>query len=352
MKHKDRVTFESAKTDQRYTNKKNVHPKDEKDKKKDNENDDQPKQEEITFTKAQIKHAADSLMDGAPIGSIDPNMNIKLYHYLKRYKNQILRIPDYYKAQRIDDICSQLLLLNNSNDYSKFTSSQIDEYQKNLENAQQNLQLATQEREDFENGIKAYHEQSLQNLKKKQKQEIDDLEREYSGEVPLKYRKYSNEILLLKRREFFLQKSGNYLEAKKTHEEMEALSKFEYEQMKIKYLNLGIEMRDKLYEKHRKQIFCLNENIERKRITDLPRYIDKEKYFARICDQLKVKIQEEKDKINEAKTATNNIMDETHESGLPKLGSVVPSSPTRKVSTVNNIRKYTRIVSQKRSTNM
>ncbi|OHS96148.1 hypothetical protein TRFO_37684 [Tritrichomonas foetus] len=324
----------------------------------DNQKNDQqqqqpPPEEEIVITRAQVREAAKSLLEGASPESIDVMMSKRVYNYLKRYKNEVLSIPDYYQAQRIDDVCSQLMLIGNSNAYSSFQNSQIADYQRKLNQAKKGLQDTRQARKDYEINFDNYRNEAMENLLKKQQKEIEDLEIEYSGEVPPKYRKFSKDILNMRKQEFFLQKTQQYLEAQKLHEEADALEAFEYEQIKIQYINIGIEMREKLIEKHKKQIFCLNENMDRKNATEIPRFIQKEKYYMTLIDQFQRKINAEKMKASEAKSVTKSILGETinEKSSLPKLGNVVPQSPTKRVTTVNNSRRYTksRATIQKRS---
>lgn len=324
--------------------------------------------------------------------SIDSSKISEVNLYLRKYKRTVLQEPDYFTAQRIDDVCSELSLLSTQNTYCNYRTTEIKTVTEHLKKAKSELQKTLDERKKVQGTFEDQKAKRIEKLQQQQQKELEALDEKYNGEIPPRYKKLSSEVLNIKRQETQLKNAKMYLEAQRLKEEADALEAFELARQEVRFHNEGVENREKLLLTHRNQMNCLLENLERQYMTMMPSSYAEEKHWKQVISQYERQLKKLKGDSREVKKATNTILsDQSSNSnttstpistsnfyinsnvnntknsdvtnndsnnqtnnkdrvtatkqgskGLPSLGKKVPQTPMTRVLKMNNKRTYSR----------
>ncbi|OHS92811.1 hypothetical protein TRFO_40871 [Tritrichomonas foetus] len=288
----------------------------------------------------EIIEISNELLNGAPTTSVDPCKAGAVYSYLRKHKQEVLKKPDYFLAQRIDDVCSELMLLSSQTSYCEYRGEEIAAAEEKLEQAKNQLQLILDEREKVNQLFNNQKAKNIEKLEQQQQEELEQLEQKYNSGIPPKFKKVSNEVLNIRKQEEFLRNSKRYMEAQQLKEEADALEAFELARQEVKYHNEKIEAKEKLMAQHQTQMKCLLEKMNRQYNAMMPNSYDRENHWKSVIGHLEVQIRRLRGDKREVKKVTQSML--TKERGLPSLGKKVPQSPMTRVTTVNNQRAYTR----------
>ena len=288
---------------------------------------------------------AEQLLNGLPVQQIPPNKIPKVITYFRSYKQKILSIPDYFQAQKIDAISSELHLYNSKVLYSEIKDDESSAVEKKIEIMKANLDHIKQEHENYRELAQKEKEEILMKLEEQQNSEIEALENQYSGEPPPKYKKLSSQCLNMMKQEQFLKQAGRYIEAQAMREEFLALQAYELEVQKIQWKNEGIDRRNLLIEKHKQQTKCATEKAD-KRLRDFePLAIQEENHYLQVISNLEADLNHIKMDSDQVSKETDSLLS----SQLPPLHATpemaqrkVPRSPNPRVTSINNSRLYTR----------
>lgn len=301
----------------------------------------------------EVINAANELLDGASPIEIDKELCHPVYLYLRQEKGRILngKPPNYIKAQQIEELCAELMLISNQTLYGDIRMSEIDQLRQKLKDAKNELKNVLDSRKATQQKIAEQKAEQMEKLQNKQNQELAKHDQYYSGELPPKYRKNSQGVLQIRQQEAFMRKSGRYLEAQQMMQEAEALEAFENEQQKINFINDGVTIREGIVTKHAQQTKCLQEKLQLQWTKYIPESKASEDHWNQVIENLRKQIlMLRKDKAEIDRTTQGYLTTSrgtttgkgTGRSGLPKLGNKVPQSPMTRVTTVNNRRNYTR----------
>ena len=317
--------------------------------------------------------------------SIDQTKIRDITLYLRKYKKTVLLEPDYFTAQRIDDVCSELALLSTQNKYCNYRSTEIKTVNEHLKKSKSELQKVLEERKKVQNIFDDQKAKRIEKLEQQQQKELETLDEKYNGEIPPKYKKLSSEVLNIRRQETHLRNAKMYLEAQKLREEGDALEAFELARQEVRFHNEGVENREKMLLTHRNQMNCLLENLDRQYMTMMPSSYAKEKHWKQVISQYERQLKKLKGDSREVKKVTNSMLanpnsnpnasisskstsnfgsnetqtESTNQAnsnnidrtktttkqgsrGLPSLGKKVPQTPMTKVLKINNKRAYSR----------
>lgn len=322
----------------------------------------------------QISH--DLIAGDIDSASIDSTKIRDVTLYLRKYKKTVLKEPDYYTAQRIDDVCSELALISTQNRYCNFRGTEIKTVSEHLKKAKSELNNILEERKKVQNIFDDQKAKKIEKLEQQQKSELDALDEKYNGEIPPKYKKLSSEVLNIRRQETHLRNAKMYLEAQRMREEGDALEAFELARQEVRFHNEGVENREKLLLTHRNQMNCLLENLDRQYMTMMPSSYAKEKHWRQVISQYERQLKKLKGDSKEVKKVTNSMLSNSNANtnttlsnenqtdsnsqqnsyntdrskattkqgarGLPSLGKKVPQTPMTKVLKINNKRAYSR----------
>jgi hypothetical protein len=292
----------------------------------------------------EIAQIGDDLINGAPVSSVDPEKASDVNLYLRYYKRQMLNKgrPDYEIAQRIDDICAELLLLHNEKAYCGYKGGEICFLREKLRKAKGMLRNCLREREECRRFFEEERAAALEALRQQHEDEIRQHDEEHSQPPPQKYHHVSAAVLQIREQERFLMQSKQYLQAKELREEGDALEKYDLELQRLRWETDAKNARDALLQRQKQQIICLTEKYERKWMSMVPENLMRERHWREVIEHLKKELKREKDDSKEVRTTTRELLTSCRERGLPKLGRTVQTSPLRRVTTVNNQRNYTR----------
>jgi hypothetical protein len=302
---------------------------------------------------SEIADNAHALLDGASFESVDSYRYRAIIRYLRTYKATLLkkRPPDYPQAQRIDDLCSELVLLTNQVTFCDYKNVQKDRLEQKLVEARQNLQRVLDERAHCEEIFNERRQRALAKLGRHQQRELDAHDQLYTRELPVKYRHLSGEVLQIREQERYLRASKRYLEAQQLMEEADAVEAFELERQRVRWINEGVGLREEILAKHEKQLICLNAKLNLEWQSMLPGSIARENHCRAVIQHLEDQMNKDQVDADEALSTTRGML--KTEPGLPSLGRKVPQSPARHVTNVNLRREYTqkglRMIQQSRA---
>lgn len=291
-------------------------------------------------------------------GNIDPQ-SIELdkcnqvISYLKQYKEEVLKQPDYYAAQRIDDISAELILVAQQKSYCGYRSSEIDSINAKIKQAKSQLKRILDERKRAQDIFDDQKQKSIEKLEKQQQEELQILDEKYSGELPPRFRKFSAEALNIRRQEISLKQAKRYIEAQEMREEAEALEAFEMARQEIRFHNEGAELREKMIQIHKTQMYCLLEKLERQYQTMMPNSYTEEKKWRIIIANYEEKRRKVRSSSRQVQIATTTILTGSNETngadtnrqtnkGLPSLNANGSQTPMRRMTTMNAQRAFTR----------
>ena len=291
-------------------------------------------------TNPEIERIGQSLINGESPSSVDPKKCKAVHSYLRNYKREILQIPDYTTAHRIDEINNELTLIINKNSYCGFKSAEVRDANQKLQRAKRELQRVLEEREKFFKTFQKQKNISIKNLEEKQAAQLNEHDKKYNEEMPAKYRKLSPDILNMRRKEKMLRNSKRYKEAQKLHEECDALEAYELARQKVRFHNEGVEARQLIVAQHQQQMKCLLEKQDRQFQTIMPSSYEAENHWRIVIDHLENQIKRFKGESKDVKKATQTML--TKDRGLPSLGRPVPKSTLTRVNQINNQKTYTR----------
>jgi hypothetical protein len=241
--------------------------------------------------------------------------------------------------QHIDDIISELILVENQTVYCEYKNSKASQLQMKLDIAREKLNRVLEERQYAEEVFAESRQQALAQLQEQQERELQDHDAEYSGDLPVKFRHVSGDVLQIRERERYLRHCRRYLEAQQLMEEADAIEAFELERQRVRWYNEGVVARNGIMDLHRRQIDCLQEKKDREWIAMVPGSVAREAHLRAVITHLEDKLRREEAASKEARETTKEIL--RKEPGLPSLGRKVPPSPLRQVTTTNVSRTYT-----------
>jgi hypothetical protein len=264
---------------------------------------------------------------------IDPDLQYDVYAYLRMYKQEVLKEPNYLLAQRIDDVCGELLLKQSQTFYSETKSIEVDRLEDRLERARERLQEVRENiassKQDFEDRKR----EALSRLEQEQKYELADHDEVYSQDLPPRLRHVPGEILQIREQERFLRQSRRYIEAQELREESQALEAYHMELRKIQWRQEGETWRQVLKKKHQQQRLCLLAKWDRTRQTKDIELREHEKHLMSVVSNLDRLYRREQADRREVELKTRQLL--KRPPGGPKLGRVLPRSAMRRVTTVN-----------------
>jgi hypothetical protein len=262
--------------------------------------------------------------------------------YLRCHKAAILRErpPNYLRANRIDEVCSQLLLVSNKVSYCDFKGTEIERLQWKLDRARGCLQGAIDLRQKSTEEYEESRALAMQGLQQQHDEALREHDEQYRGELPLRYRHRSNEVQQIRAQESALKDTKRYSEAQLMMEEAEALERFELETQWLQWQHDGIQQRDLMVQRQTKQMVCLLERIDEWWAVRLPQLNAGVDHWQTVVAHLEEQVAKEKGDSAEIARATRGML--RKDDRLPKLGTKVTPSPMHRVTTSNNQRTYTR----------
>jgi hypothetical protein len=270
---------------------------------------------------------------------VNPAYYSSIYMYLRSYRAQAVARPDYFLAQRIDDVIGEILLKQNQSDYSETKNWEVDRLEEKLEIARDRLEDMKSRRDKAKQEWQERKEEALERLRYEQEEELRVHDDRYAGEMVLKFRHLSQEILQLREQERFLRQSKRYLEAQALMEESQALEAYHWEVQRLNWEREGESVRELLIQKHNQQRKCLIEKFDRDWSTRDPLMEQHVKHFETVIDHLEKACTREKSDRREVELKTRQML--RRRPGLPKLGRSLPRAPMRRVTTVNTHTNFT-----------
>jgi hypothetical protein len=288
-----------------------------------------------------VVEQADALVDGADLSSVDPSLYAQIHHYLReqQFEAQRNRPPDYLRAQRMEDLCGQLLVLIDQCTYCAYKGSEADRLQEKIDHARAELRAVLDERERALCLLGEQRAIAASRLQEQQDCELERHDEHYEGELPARWRHVSGEVLQIREQERFLRQSRRYVEAEQMMREAEALEAFEIERQKVRWYNEGVGIRDAMLAKHAKQMSCLQEKFDRTWAAMVPDSLARERQWNAVIQHLEAQLRREKGESADAEVTARTIV--RRDPGLPTLRPTGAPNPMRKVTTVNNQRAYT-----------
>jgi hypothetical protein len=284
---------------------------------------------------------ADALVDGVDLSSVDPSLYAEIHRYLRERKLEVHRShpPDYLRAQRMEDLCGQLLVLVDQGTYCTYKSYEADRLQEKINHARAELQAVLDERERALSLFNDQREKAAARLQQQHDSELARRDDYYAGELPAKWRHVSGEVLQIREQERFLRQSRRYVEAQRMMEEADALEAFEIERQKVRWYNEGVGIRETMVARHAKQMSCLQERFDRTWSAMVPDSLARERQWNTVIQHLEAQLRREREESAEAGVTARSIV--RRDPGLPTLRPTGAPNPMRRVTTVNNQRAYT-----------
>ena len=268
----------------------------------------------------------DMLLEGFDISNVNPNEIPYLLISLKNRKAQILEIPDYDLARKIDCLINEVSLIKYQKHADLHNQVKLGSIESKIEATKLKLDILVSEYQKTKNNYDNAYHKAKENLEKKQQIELDKLDAKFSQDPPPHFRKLSNDVLQIIYQERSLRATGEYEKAKAYREEAEAIGVFQLYQQQVNWEKQWQQNRQRLMEKHQNQMKIAEDRHSQKWYSIEIEFMKEKQHIESVIAQLESQLLSEKKKNYKGQLSKSGV----HSNHLIISACLTPTKNDRK----------------------